>query len=274
VAARSSGLLVFDVSEEASRSTFRPAAVFGARFAEDVAVAGSLAFVADGAAGLRIVAVEPAGGEPGEYRARELSHFQPGGVVHSVTVDGPIACAAAGSAGVLVLDVSDPAVPRQLASILSPDARDVALEGSMLLVADAAAGLRFFDLSVPGHPVENRPALRPAFRLSSGKGWALAVSAEGVALVDWTESGIPHVAGFYRTEWAEDTCRDGDRVLVAEGHRGLTVVDLSDPERPRVVSTRRDLYAATVDAGEGCVLVAGAGSLKALQVLVPPWLER
>ncbi len=274
VAARSSGLLVFDVSEEASRRTFRPAGVFSARFAEDVAVAGSLAFIADGAAGLRIVAVEPAGGGTGEYRARELSLFQPGGVVHSVTVDGSIACAAAGSGGALVLDVSDPAVPRKLASIVSPDARDVALEGSMLLVADAVAGLRFFDLSVPGRPVENRPALRPAFRLSAGKGWALAVGADGVYLVEWGDSTAPAITSFYPTLWAEDTCRDGDRVLVAEGHRGLTVVDLSDPARPRVVSTRRDLYAATVDAAEGCVLVAGAGSLKALQVLVPPWLER
>jgi hypothetical protein len=82
------------------------------------------------------------------------------------------------------------------------------------------------------------------------------------------------VAGFYRTEWAEDACRDGERLLVAEGHRGLTVLDVSDAARPRIVSARRDLYASAVAAGDGCVLVAGAGSVKAVKVLVPPWLER
>jgi hypothetical protein len=100
------------------------------------------------------------------------------------------------------------------------------------------------------------------------------VNGAGVAVVDWTEAGIPRVAGFYRTDWAEDACRDGDRALIAEGHRGLIVVDLSDPARPRAVSARRDLYASAVAARDGCVLVAGAGSVMAVNVLVPPWLER
>jgi hypothetical protein len=151
---RSSGLLVFPVSEQASRRTFRPTGTFAARFAEDVAAAGSLAFVADGAAGLRIVAVEPGGSGTGGYRLCELSQFQPGGVVHAVSASGSRACIATGSSGVLVLDVSDPAAPRQLAAIPSPDARDLALEGDVLLVADATAGLRSFDLSVPERPAE------------------------------------------------------------------------------------------------------------------------
>ena len=44
-------------------------------FAEDVATAGSLAFIADGAAGLRIVAVEPGGSGGGMPVAREISLF-------------------------------------------------------------------------------------------------------------------------------------------------------------------------------------------------------
>ena len=274
IAARSSGLLVFDVSEETSRRTFGSAIAFNARFAEDVAADGSLAFVADGAAGLRIVAVEPDGSGAAEYRARELSLFQPGGVVHAVSVSKPLACIAAGAAGVLVLDVSDPTAPRQLAAIPSPDAQDVALEGTLLLVADAEAGLRSFDLTIPTDPSETAPPLAPAFRVSMGEGRALAVSGAGVAVVDCTEGRSPRVVGFYRTAWAEDACRDGDRALVAEGHRGLTVLDLSDPARLRIVSARRDLYASAVSAGEGCVLVAGAGSVTAMKILVPPWLER
>jgi hypothetical protein len=274
VAARSSGMLVFEVSEQASRRTFQPTAAFNARFAEDVAATRSLAFVADGAAGLRIVAVEPGGSGTGERQARELSLYRPGGVVHAVSVSGSLACIAMGSSGVQVLDVSDPAFPRRLAAIPSPDARDLALEGDFLLVADAEAGLRSFDLSEPGSPAETAPPLVPAVRVSTGKGWALAISATGVAIVDVSEDGTPRVEGFYRTEWAEDAFRDGDRLIVAEGHRGLTVLDLSDPARPRIVSALRDLYASAASAFGGCVLVAGAGSVTAVKVLVPPWLER
>ena len=174
----------------------------------------------------------------------------------------------------LVLDVTDPAVPRQLAAIPSADARDVAQDGMRLLVADAVAGLRAFDLAIPTSPVEIAPLPVPAVRVSAGKGWALAVSSAGVAVIDWPDIGIQRIAGYYRTEWAEDTCRDGDQLLVAEGHRGLTVIDLADPSRPRVVSVQRDLYASAVSVGEGCVLVAGAGRVQAVKILVPPWLER
>jgi hypothetical protein len=93
-------------------------------------------------------------------------------------------------------------------------------------------------------------------------------------VIDWAEAGTPRIAGYYWTDWAEDACRDGDRLLVAEGHRGLAVIDFADPSRPRVVSVRRDLYASAVSAGEGCVMVAGDGSVMAMKVLVPPWLER
>jgi hypothetical protein len=272
VAARSSGLLVFDVVGDASRSALRPVAVFSARFAEDVAVAGPLAFVADGAAGLRIV--ELGSSADGTRSARELSVFQPGGVVHGVSVSGSLACVAAGASGVLLLDVSDPSAPRRIAVIASPDARDVALTGARLLVADAAAGLRFFDLASTTDPVEAAPKMPPAVRVSAGGGWALAVSGEGVTVIEWKDAGTPSVAGVYRTEWAEDACRDGDRALVAEGHRGLTVLDLADPSRLRVVSAQRDLYVAAVSARDGIVLVGGAGSVRAVKVLVPPWLER
>ncbi len=272
VAARSSGLLVFDVVGDASRSTFRSAAAFDARFAEDVAVAGPLAFIADGAAGLRIV--ELGSSTDGAGAVKELSVFQPGGAVHGVSVAGSLACIAAGASGVLVLDVSDPAAPRRIAAIASEDARDVALAGTRLLVADAADGLRFFDLAVAAEPVEAAPALPPAVRVSASGRWALAVSSAGVTVVEWGDAGGPRVAGYYRTPFAEDACRDGDRAFVAEGHRGLTVLDLADPSRPRVVSAHRGLYAAAVSSRDGVALVGGAGSVRALKVLVPPWLER
>lgn len=272
VAARSSGLLVFDVAGDASRSTIRPVAAVSTRFAEDVAAAGPLAFIADGAAGLRIV--ELASSAEGVWSAQELSSFQPGGVVHGVSVSGSLACIAAGSYGVLMLDVADPAVPRRLAAIPSPDARDVALSGTRLFVADAIAGLRCFDLAVATAPVEAGPALPAAVRVWADGAGALAVSGEGVMAVEWGESGSPRLAGFYRTEWAEDACRDGDRALVAEGHRGLTVLDLADPSRPRVVSAHRGFYAAAVSVRDGVALVGGAGSVKAVKVLVPPWLVR
>jgi hypothetical protein len=271
VAARSSGMLVFDVIADGERRELRPALLIEARFAEDAAFAGASAFVADGAAGLRIFTLE--GTAAGAGTAREVARFQPSAAVHGVSVSGSLAVVAAGAAGVVVLDVADPAVPRQLAAIASPDARDVALEGTFLLVADAAAGLRSFDLSLPSRPVENAPALPPAVRVSSGKGWALAVGPGGVTIIDRAGDGIPRVAGFHPTAWAEDAVRVGDRLIVAEGHQGLVVLDLVDPAHPRAIAALRDVHASAVAAGEGYVLAAGAGSVAAFKVLVPPWLE-
>ena len=274
IAARSSGLLVFEVSELASRRIIRPAGTLGARFAEDVAAAGSLAFIADGAAGLRIVAVEPGGSGGGSTGRASSRSSSPAASSTGSRFPGRSPASLPERAGVLVLDVADPAVPRQLAAIPSVDARDVALEGTRLLVADAVAGLRVFDLCDPGEPRGESAVARPGGQSVSGEGLgARGVQRRG----DRDRLGgrrLPRIAAHYRTEWAEDACRDGDRLLVAEGHRGLTVIDLADPSRPRVVSVRRDLYASAVSAGEGCVLVAGAGSVWAVKILVPPWLER
>ncbi len=271
VASRSSGLFVFEVVGEGARRELRRVAVLDARFAEDAAVAETFVYVADGATGLRIFAVDAIG--DGQSALREISRFQPAAAVHAVAASGSLAAVAAGAAGAVVLDVSDPAVPRQVAAIPSADARDVALFGVFLLVADATAGLRSFDLSVPSRPVENGPALPPAVRVSAGRGWALAVGPSGVTVIDWPDDGVPRVAGFHATPWAEDAVRVGDRAVVAEGHEGVAVLDLTDPARPRTVAALRDLHVSAVTAGDGYVFAAGAGSVSALQIVVPPWLE-
>jgi hypothetical protein len=271
VAVRSSGLLVFEVTGDGARRELRRVAVVDARFAEDAAAGGAFLYVADGATGLRIFAVDAI--REGESAVREISRFQPAAAIHAVSVSGSLAAIAAGAAGVVVLDVSDPAVPRQVAAIPSPDAWDVAMVGAFLLVADVTAGLRSFDLSAPSQPVENGPALPPAVRVSAGRGWALAVGPTGVTLFEWPDDGIPRVAGFYATPWAEDAVRVGDRAVVAEGHQGVVVLDIADPARPRAVAALRDLHVSAVAAGDGYVLAAGAGSVSALEIRVPPWLE-
>jgi hypothetical protein len=198
-----------------------------------------------------------------------------------VSVSGTLAAVALGTAGVVVLDVSNPAAPRQVAAVPSTDARDVALVGSFLLVADAVTGLRSFDLSVPSQPVESGTAPVPTgelpvhgvVRVSAADGWALAVGPAGVTMFDRPDDGIPRVAGFYGTPWAEDAVRVGDLVVVAEGHQGVLVLDIFDPARPRVVAALRDLHASAVAVADGYALAAGAGSVAALEIVVPPWLE-
>ena len=82
------------------------------------------------------------------------------------------------------------------------------------------------------------------------------------------------VTGTYRTDSAQSVDAHGSRVYVAEGYRGLTVLDVSRPEHPAVVSTCDSVYAMGVAVKGDYALVADSAGLRAVQILVPSWLAQ
>ncbi len=65
-----------------------------------------------------------------------------GGVVRDIVLAGGYAYVAAGSAGLIVIDVSNPAAPVQVGAVdTAGDARGVALAGTHAYVADAWMGI-------------------------------------------------------------------------------------------------------------------------------------
>ena len=103
---------------------------------------------------------------------------------------------AAGSKGLSVIDLADPAAPRIRGSLaLEGEARQVLADGPRVYLAAGRQGLWTVDVSDPDAPAALGHLATP--------GDTRAVAA------------------------------DGDRLYLADGPAGLTVVDVSDPSAPR-----------------------------------------
>ena len=101
------------------------------------------------------------------------------GVVQGVAVSGSHAYVAAGDGGLRVVDVSDPAHPREVGSCDTPgEAWGVAVSGSYAYVAAGDAGLRIVDVSDPAHPREVGSYDTP------GSAWDVAVSGSYAYVAD------------------------------------------------------------------------------------------
>ncbi|MGI6209698.1 MAG: LVIVD repeat-containing protein, partial [Anaerolineae bacterium] len=129
-------LAVIDISDpaapvEVGRTAMLPNIV------EDVVVAGDFAYVAAGAAGLRVINVanpaQPA--EVGFYEALDAAK--------GVAVAGTTAYVADEDAGLVTVNVADPANPTLLGAYDSPGvATGVAVAGNIAYLADGPGGLR------------------------------------------------------------------------------------------------------------------------------------
>jgi hypothetical protein len=82
----------------------------------------------------------------------------------------------------------------------------------------------------------------------------------------------PRLLGSYETGQVEALALNGRYVYVAEGFRGLTVLDASQPEHLEVISTCTDVYAAGVAAKGNYALVVDSFGLRVIQILIPEWL--
>lgn len=84
-----------------------------------------------------------------QERIRDVAAPAP---TRKVAVSGDYSYVAAGDAGLLVMDVAEPAAPRLVGSVSTSDARDVAADGTWVYVADGDGGLVVVDASVPASP--------------------------------------------------------------------------------------------------------------------------
>jgi hypothetical protein len=144
------------------------------------------------------------------------------------------------TAGVVVVDLDEPAAPRHLATIPLRDARALMVQFRYLFVT-TAEGLEVVDVTHPERP-----------RVVEGARVAIQ-DAHGV-----------FVARTY--------------AYVAAGADGLVVVDVERPERPRLflrydaagaLTDARDVVVATTNASLFAYVADGAGGLKVLQLTSP-----
>jgi hypothetical protein len=184
----------------------------------------------------------------GFYQVGRLPDFG-----RDVLVSGKYAYIAAGRAGLLVVNINDPANP----SIVSHHdtagvAWDLALDGEFVYVADEYNGLRVIDVSNPLNPVGVGVYYLPeqleffhSVTVVDGYAYVADGSFEvgqmGLHVVDVSDPIRPAAAGYLpldisaqekRFARIEDVAVANGYAYLAAGGAGLRVIDVTEPERP------------------------------------------
>jgi photosystem II stability/assembly factor-like uncharacterized protein len=292
------GLVVVDVADPS-----RPVAV--AKLRGDYSVAGlalegSTAYLAAGEAGLLIVDVsDPAA-------PTLLGLLDTPAPTEAVAVSDTTAFLAAGESGLWFVDVSDPAHPTaaalpELLELTGPvlvdyylsaslQFHDVALAGNLLFAAVGddgdspfSKGLRILDVAEPGHPrpVGSFTSWERPSRLELSGSLALFLDVSGypspeysLQVIDVSNPADPGSLASYGSDHEVfDLFVDGTLVYLANGARGLQLIDLREPAHPRRIgayepTTQISGYAAHVEQGLA-YLADGESGLRIVDVSDP-----
>jgi hypothetical protein len=209
--------------------------------AEEIAVSGTLAVVADGGSGIHVVDVT----DPSTMMIRSTVDAV---FAASATLTGTTACFADGDT-LKVVDVADPDAASLVGSLVLPAlAFDVEARGSLAFVADFTSGVQVIDVSTPASPLLvttiDTPDYSTAVSLADDGGPFLYVGdAQYVLVVDIADPSAPVIRGAVESAdqiWALEAVGDGGPrtiVYVANAVAGVQVVDVSDPDAPILVGS-------------------------------------
>jgi hypothetical protein len=207
--------------------------------AEDVAIAGSYAYVADGSSGLQVIDVS----DP--TLPTIVGSTDTPGYGNGVAVAGSYAYVADGSAGLQVIDVSSPASPTIVGSTDTPDcAYGVVIATSFAFVADGISGLQVIDVSDPTSPTIVGSVETQGIALSVAVAGSYAYVCvcqifywTGLQVIDVSDPDSPTIVGSVETPGAVGVAVAGSFAYVADGSSGLQVIDVSDPTLPTIVGS-------------------------------------
>ncbi len=160
--------------------------------------------------------------------------------IQGITLSGSLAYVAAKSAGLVILDVSDPQHPAVLGSADTPgEAAEVVLAGSYALVADGSAGLTVVDISAPQSPhvVGGLDTPGQARGVAVAGAYAYVADGDTARIVDISVPTSPSARGFYPPSppgWTVSylgIAAAGSYVYTSDGYE-LQVLDVSNPAAP------------------------------------------
>lgn len=162
-----------------------------------------------------------------------------------IFVQGTFAYVAAGTNGLVILDIANPDRPSRVGSLASGgSAVDVCVRGSLAFVAFAATGrdagsLQLIDVTDPSRP----------HGVGSRRGDTLGVAATethvyiaagvgGLLALEYSNPSKPTVTGGFDTPRNATSARLFDnRLYVTDSFAGLYLFDLTDPGKPARVGT-------------------------------------
>ena len=236
VACGAEGLVIVDVADPATPREAGRLDTDGGVL-DVLLLEGDRALVADGTMGLALVDLsEPAA-------PKLIRRLDTGGYPRSLARHPEGALAAAGNAGLVVVRLPSEGAPYVAGRLVSRDARAVVVAdgGATAFLADGAGGLVRVDLTHLDAPREAaRYPLRPGevrdVVVVSGSTLALAMGRAGLRVVELRGERLRELASLELDRPAVELALDGRTLFVANDSGGLAVVDLSRPERPRLLT--------------------------------------
>lgn len=224
-----SRLLIHDVTDPAAPREIGSTPLFRDAVA-DIAISGSLAYVAAGTDGVHIVEVSDDAGP------RLIGHWDSPGSAESIAVSDSTLYVADGPFGLQIVDVSDPAAPVPVGSAFDTNfVFDVAVRDGRAFLAGADAGLLVADVGA-GAPRQIAVLDTPGFARDltiSGETLYLADQWGGVRIISIAQPSVPHeIAHVQLPGWAFAVTKDDATLYVACGLQGLRSIDVSEPLQP------------------------------------------
>jgi len=236
-----------------------------------VTVSGTLAFVADGWSGLRIVDVaDPSAlNEVGNYTQQ---YFR----ATKTVVDGQYAYVVHWLKFVHIVDVSDPTNPVFVSEMGFPvGANDIELAGGYAYLVGGWAYLQVYDVSNPQIPI-----WRTYYVVVDGGAEGLGIAVDGryayvaacesgVHVVDVSDPDNPRTVKVYDTPGcATDVVVEGEYAYIADGWAGLRVLFVANPASPVEVGFYDTVNAIDVKkAGDFIFIADEQGGLLILRSL-------
>lgn len=164
--------------------------------------------------------------------------------IQKIAVSGSYAYLASLSRALQVLDISDKRNPRLVASLSFPDyVYDVFISGSVAYVAAGGAGLQVVDVSNPLNPQkmgEYTPDITgfSARAVSVTGTVAYLAGVNGVVVLDVSNPQQPQkIASASVPGTGRHVRISGARVYVANGAKGIRIIDASDPNNIKEVAS-------------------------------------
>lgn len=182
--------------------------------------------------------------------------------------------------GLIVVDLSVPEQPRQRGSARLEEPRGFVRLGDRIYVADADDGIVTIDISNPDLPrqierlsLPGARAIDLRTRLEGTTIGLVATPSGAVVLTSSAGSEALQLRGEYSSLFIESVAIGDRYALVSEGVMGLSVLDLSNPDRPRRISSSDINYASRSVAVDDWALVTDGTDLQIVEIIVPPWLS-
>ncbi len=193
-----------------------------------------------------------------------------------IFVNGPYAYVAAGTNGLVILDITDSQRPVKIGVYDTPGiATDVFIQGNLAFVADGSKGsLQIIDVQHPESPkfVASKLYNEVQGVLAAGHYVYLATGIGGLLVLDFNDPSHLVTTGVYDTPRNATSVKLFDNVLyVTDSFAGLFIFDMADPSRPAKIGQFDTAgYLGDVHVlGRFAYLADGASGLSIVDVSVP-----